>query len=217
MAERWDYSGMNANDTPPLILASASPRRLELLRSVGLSPRVLPASIDESPLADESAEGCVRRLAAEKGRAVRATVGERDAAILSADTAVVVDGRALGKPRDRDEATEMLSALSGRTHQVLTAVWLGRADGGAERLLCERTDVTFRALPRRWIDGYLEVAAWRDKAGGYGIQEHAALFVERIAGSWSNVVGLPLETLPQAFAAIGAERAIGWLQSVKES
>lgn len=174
-----------------LILASGSPRRRAFLETLGLRFDVVPAEIDETPGAAEGAREYVQRLASEKA----ATVGQRrpDAVVLAADTTVVRDGRVLGKPEDDGHARAMLRELEGRTHQVLTAVALGGAGRGATVV---ETEVKFRALSDAEIDWYVASREPVDKAGGYAIQGLAGAFVERIDGSYSNVVGLPLvETL----------------------
>lgn len=172
-------------------LASSSPRRSELLRQIGAPFRVLAGAVDERPLPGEAPAAYVARLAAAKAEAVWATLPPAEARpVLAADTAVVQGGELLGKPADVAEAEAMLERLSGRAHRVLTAVAL-RHDGGVARALSE-TEVRFRpttAVERR---AYCATGEPFDKAGGYGIQGHAAVFVESIRGSYSGVVGLPL-------------------------
>lgn len=172
---------------PHLCLASASPRRLELLTSVGVDCDVRPVDIDETPHPGESPRDYVCRLAREKALA-GATLS--DLPVLGSDTAVVLDGEILGKPRDRAHALEMLSALSDTTHEVLTGV----AVSGPQGLLdvCVTTRVTLRAISSREAAAYWETGEPCDKAGGYGIQGRAAVFVSHIEGSHSAVVGLPL-------------------------
>jgi len=172
-------------------LASASPRRSELLRQIGVAFEVRPADISEAQAPGEPADALVLRLAAEKADAVwwRVPAGERRP-VLAADTAVVLDERVLGKPADETEAEAMLAALSGRTHRVLTAVAL-RCGDAAETLLSE-SEVRFRATTRDERAAYCRSGEPLDKAGGYGIQGRAAMFVEHLAGSYSGVVGLPL-------------------------
>ncbi len=178
----------------PLILASASPRRRELLSWLGLHPLVLPPDVDETPRDAEEADAFVRRLARDKADACRlAHVQEAgDAWVLAADTVVVVDGELLGKPADRREAEHMLRRLSGRPHEVLTGVCLMSPGGGDARLRSVRTEVEFRDIREDEIAPYLDYAAWRDKAGGYAVQGVAAMFIRAIFGSWTNVMGLPL-------------------------
>jgi septum formation protein len=172
-------------------LASASPRRSELLRQIGVPFEVRPAEIAETQAAGERADALVLRLAAEKADAVwrRVPTDERRP-VLAADTAVVLDERVLGKPADEAEAEAMLAALSGRTHRVLTAVAL-RCGDAAETLLSS-SEVRFRATTRDERAAYCRSGEPLDKAGGYGIQGRAAMFVEHLAGSYSGVVGLPL-------------------------
>ncbi|KXS38788.1 MAG: septum formation protein [Halomonadaceae bacterium T82-2] len=173
--------------SPVLRLASASPRRCDLLASIGIAVEVAPVDIDETPRPDEPAETYVRRLAREKAEA-----GAQGTALptLGSDTAVVLDGRILGKPRDRAHAAEMLSALSGRAHAVLTAVAVVGPAGLLET--CVTTRVVMRRVSAGEIDAYWATGEPVDKAGGYAIQGRAAVFVERIEGSHSAVVGLPL-------------------------
>ncbi|WP_439887563.1 Maf family protein [Pseudomonas sp. MBLB4123] len=174
-----------------LYLASGSPRRRELLAQIGVpfTPRIVP--VDECVLPGESAEAYVERLAREKALAALATLEQAaDAVVLGADTAVVLEGRILGKPADRSEALETLGALSGREHQVLTAVALASPARVASRVVVSR--VGFRALSRAEIEAYWASGEPRDKAGSYGIQGLAAVFVRQLQGSYSAVVGLPL-------------------------
>ena len=170
-------------------LASASPRRSELLRQIGVRFTVREAAIEERQLPRETAEAYVVRLAAAKAETVwAATAGANP--VLGADTAVVLDGAVLGKPADADEAAAMLEQLSGRTHRVLTAVALRHA-GGLDTRLSE-SEVRFRATTAAERLAYCRTGEPFDKAGGYGIQGHAAVFVEALKGSYSGVVGLPL-------------------------
>jgi septum formation protein len=176
---------------PRLILASASPRRLELLRLAGLEPVVQPADIDETPLHGEDPVPHVLRLARDKACAVTAD----DAVVLGADTTVVLDGEVLGKPADAATAVAMLSRLRGRTHTVWTAVAVTDPLGRVAETVVS-TEVVFAPLSDAAIAAYVGTGEPLDKAGAYGIQGRAAAFIPRINGSWSNVVGLPLvETL----------------------
>ncbi|MCC6202001.1 MAG: septum formation inhibitor Maf [Gammaproteobacteria bacterium] len=170
-----------------MLLASASPRRVELLRQLGLEFSVLPVDIDETWDGTEPAGDHAERLAREKAQAGRACHPDRIA--LGADTIVVVDGHILGKPRNRRQAAEMLALLSGRTHQVYSAVALAAA---TLQTALNVTAVTFRELAADEIDGYLATGEADDKAGAYAIQGRAAAFVIRIEGSYSGVMGLPL-------------------------
>jgi septum formation protein len=172
-----------------LLLASASPRRAELLRAAGYVFDVQPADADESVRPGEAAAVYVRRVAEAKARAVLPEAGDR--VVLAADTTVVIDGRILAKPEDRDDAARMLRALADRQHEVLTGVTVAR---DAHRLLTrvETTVVEFAALSEREIEWYVASGEPVDKAGGYAVQGLASRFVTRIDGSYSNVVGLPV-------------------------
>lgn len=174
-----------------LYLASGSPRRRELLSQIGVPFVTLSAAIDESPLPNEPAHGYVERLALEKARAGLATLAQAaDAVVLGADTAVVLDGQILGKPQDRPEALAMLAALSGREHQVLTAVALVSSTRSSAQVVASQ--VRFRPLQPGEAEAYWATGEPQDKAGSYGIQGLAAIFVSRLQGSYSAVVGLPL-------------------------
>lgn len=174
-----------------LILASQSPRRHELVRALGLSFRVEVADIDEDPHAGEDPIAYVERVAQSKAEVIASRSGHPDGAvILAADTTVDVDGEILAKPVDDDDARRMLRLLSGRTHQVHTAVYCWAAAG--VHVDTVTTDVTFVRLTDGLIEWYLSVGEHRDKAGAYGMQGAAGALVSRIAGSPSNVIGLPL-------------------------
>ena len=180
----------SAPEPPPLILASASPRRLELLAQMGLTPTLIdPAEIDETPLPGETARLLALRLA----RAKAAAVAERRAGafVLAADTVVALGRRLLGKPDDEADARRMLALLSGRAHRVLTAVAVAGPHGRAAARLSE-TRVRFKRLTTAEIDGYLASGEWNGKAGGYGVQGRAGAFVIALNGSYTGVVGLPL-------------------------
>lgn len=174
-----------------LCLASASPRRSELLRQIGVPFEVRAADIKEEQLRGELPDVYVLRLAAAKAEAVWAAMPEVERRpVLAADTAVVLDGHVLGKPLDAAEAAGMLERLSGRTHRVLTAVALRVAAGVETRL--SQSEVRFRATTAAERVQYCATGEPFDKAGGYGIQGRAAVFVEELRGSYSGVVGLPL-------------------------
>ena len=171
-----------------MILASASPRRRELLTQIGVHFSVTPADIDETPFRGEEPAAYVERMAREKAHAIAITSG--DEAVLGADTTVVCQGEILVKPADAVEAIAMLTSLSGRSHQVMTAVAL--AQGGSIRSQVVTTQVSFRALSAQEIQDYVATGEPMDKAGAYGIQGLGAILVADIQGSYSNVVGLPL-------------------------
>lgn len=180
---------------PPadLVLASASPRRRELLEQVGVHYRVAVADIDETPLAGEDPAAYVARLALAKARAVLAQAGGLP--VLGADTTVVIDGEVLGKPRDAVDAAAMLARLSGREHRVLTAVALVQFDALWDERKAVRvsdTRVRFRRLTDAVIARYVASGEPMDKAGAYGIQGLGGALVARIEGSYTGVVGLPL-------------------------
>ena len=174
-----------------LILASRSPRRAEILRSVGWPFEVIVAGVDETPEDGEAPENYVRRLSLAKAEAVAATMNE--GLVLGADTTVVIDNQILGQPIDDDDARRMLKMLSGRWHEVLTAVALIRADKESDPLVSvETTRVRFAELSDAEIEWYVSSGEHLDKAGAYGIQEKAALFIEQIQGDYFNVMGLPI-------------------------
>jgi len=189
---------------PTLVLASASPRRLELLRQIELAPdRIDPAEIDETPLKDELPAGHVARLARAKAEAVRAR--HEGAFILAADTAVACGRRILGKPADEAAARRFLVLLSGRRHRVYGGVVVVAPDGRtASRLVVSQ--VGFKRLTAAEITAYLGTGEWRGKAGGYAIQGRAAEFVDRMSGSYSNVVGLPLYETARLLFGLGYRR-----------
>jgi septum formation protein len=184
-----------------IVLASASPRRADLLRQLGLCFTTRPVDIDETPLPGEEASAYVHRLAREKAVAGFARAGDPDALVLGSDTTVVLDERVLGKPADREHAKAMLGALSGRTHQVMTGVAL-TGQAGTE-ILVSTTEVTFRTLGEREIDAYCASGEPMDKAGGYGIQGRGGAFVSSIIGSYSAVVGLPLDVVASLLEQAG--------------
>ena len=172
-----------------LILASASPRRQALLKQVGIAFRQQVAEIDETPLENEAAEDYVVRLALEKARAVRQHSVTDGLPVLGADTAVVIDGRLLGKPESLAHARQMLQLLSGREHRVMSAVALVRS---REAVQISVSRVWFRPLSENEIDAYWRTGEPQDKAGAYAIQGVGAIFIERLEGSYTGVMGLPL-------------------------
>jgi septum formation protein len=182
-----------------VILASASPRRAELLRAAGIPFEAVPAEIDERPRGGEAPEPYVERIAREKARAVASRRPET--AVLGADTTVVVDGLILGKPSDDEDARRMLLKLSGRTHDVLTGVAV--IAGGRLTSAVETTRVRFARMTEADIDWYLASGEPRGKAGAYAIQGLASRFVEWIEGSYSNVVGLPVALVWRLLRGLG--------------
>ncbi|MDD5365726.1 MAG: Maf family protein [Gallionellaceae bacterium] len=197
----------------PLYLASQSPRRLELLRQIELAPVVLPlrhvqprADVDETPLPGERALDYVRRLARLKAEsALLALAGRRLAImpVIAADTTVTLDGLILGKPADADEASNMLRRYSGRVHSVLTAV--GVAYRNRIEIAVSESEVRFKTLSEAEIAAYADSHEPYDKAGGYGIQGRAAMFVEHISGSYSGIMGLPLYETAELLRGLGFE------------
>jgi nucleoside triphosphate pyrophosphatase len=182
---------------PTVILASASPRRRELLRLVGIEHVVMPADIDETQVPGEAPAVHAERLAREKAGAIQ----RDDAVVIGSDTIVVVDGDVLGKPGDYDEAAAMLRRLSGRSHVVMTGVavaWRGRMSSGVEEV-----GVTFRALSDDEIRRYIETGEPMDKAGAYGIQGFGATIVDRVDGDYFAVMGLPLNRLVRLCRSLG--------------
>ncbi len=177
-------------DRPSLVLASASPRRLDLLRQIGVTPdRVEPADIDETPLKGETPRLLAGRLAT--GKAHAAAERAAGAYVLAADTVVAVGRRVLPKAETEAEARACLGLLSGRNHKVLTGVCLIAPDGRKAARLAE-TRVAFKRLSAPEVEAYIESGEWRGKAGGYAVQGRAGAFVMNLVGSYSGVVGLPL-------------------------
>ena len=195
-----------------VILGSGSPRRLDLLRSIGVEPRVVSPDIDESVLEGELPADYVRRLASAKLDAVMKTVGAVNvgAIVIAADTTVDVDGVIFGKPVDDAEAVKMLLALSGRRHQVHTGFAVAVAGPGCRGVDWDghvevvSSTVTFRSVPIPEIIAYVDSGEPGDKAGAYAIQGGAAGFVEQVEGSLNAIIGLPTERLTEICAALGA-------------
>jgi septum formation protein len=188
-----------------LILASASPRRAEVLRDAGISFSMVSSAIDETPYPGETPQQLVQRLADAKAELVAArAVGP--AIIIAADTVVVLDRQILGKPRSTDEARRMLELFSGRTHSVITGVSLVRLPEMDRRQFIETTLVHFAPLSRDEISRYLATEEPYDKAGAYAIQGRAGRYIPRIEGCYFNVVGLPLARL------MAALRELGWTE-----
>ncbi|HKM82096.1 MAG TPA: Maf family protein [Candidatus Acidoferrum sp.] len=189
-----------------LILASASPRRAEILRDAGVAFTVVSSAVDETPYPDEAPQALVQRLADAKADLVAArAVGP--AIVIAADTVVVLDGQVLGKPRSTEDARHMLEQLSGRTHSVHTGVSLIRLPDAGRLQFVETTLVHFSRLTAEEISKYLATEEPYDKAGAYAIQGRAGRFIPRIEGCYYNVVGLPLEHL------LAALRELGWTEN----
>ncbi|MDB6016366.1 MAG: septum formation inhibitor Maf [Pedosphaera sp.] len=183
---------------PPLILASTSPRRLELLRGLGVEFQVVPSDAVEIHNEELTAQEVSQVNAYRKARAVAKKFP--DALVLGADTLVTLDTALFGKPANLEDAYRMLKQLQGKTHQVVTGVCLMQLRSHQQRIFVESTDVTFRPLEAKEIKSYLAKINPLDKAGAYAIQEHGAEIVREVSGSYSNVVGLPVERLQEALA-----------------
>ena len=180
-----------------LVLASASPRRAEILRNAGFSFEIFTADVDETPRPHEPAQVYVRRLAEEKARVAvkRFAHAATPVIVVAADTTVVVGGQMLGKPENREDARRMLRLLSGQTHEVLTGICVIRSSDGQAASHVEITRVSFAELSESEIEEYVASGEPFDKAGGYGIQGIAGKYVTRIEGCYFNVMGLPLSRL----------------------
>jgi septum formation protein len=194
-----------------LVLASASPRRRELLGRLGVPFEVHPVDADETPRPGEAAADLVRRLAVAKAEAALVDVADgEDAVVVAADTEVVLDGEVLGKPADADDAARMLRSLAGRTHEVLTGVAVAASWGptAAVESRVARTAVTMTELSDDEVAWYVATGEPLDKAGAYGIQGAGGLFVSSIEGSWDNVVGLPLALIRRMLAVVGVRPGV---------
>ena len=187
--------------TKPIILASNSPRRRDLLRQIGLAFTADPADVDERMLPGEGAEEYAVRVALDKARAAATRAGK--GLVIGADTIVVADAAVLGKPRDSRDAERMLGLLSGRAHRVITGLAIVDAGSGASRTASAMTTVWFRDLSAAEISAYVATGEPLDKAGAYGIQERGALLVARIDGCFFNVVGLPISLLAEVLGEFG--------------
>ena len=194
---------------PNVVLASASPRRRELLALIGIEHSVVPSNFDETMQPGEEPLGHALRLAVEKAGAVASA--HPDAVVIGADTVVVLDGEVLGKPSTPAAAGGMLRQLNGRTHTVITAVAV--AYGGAVRQGAEQVAVTFRRLDDDEVDAYVATGEGMDKAGAYGIQGFGATIVERIEGDYFAVMGLPLVRLVGLLREVGVRYRFGSLES----
>ena len=180
---------INMTSKHPLILASASPRRLELLAQIGITPdQVIAADIDETPLKNEKPRNLVERLACEKAVEVQKPISTKPY-ILAADTVVVMGGKILGKPQDKDEAKAFIGQMSGRSHDVVGGISLIAPDGSRISRVVT-TKVKVKRLLEREIESYIDTGEWEGKAGGYGIQGRFAMYIKDILGSYTNIVGL---------------------------
>lgn len=189
-----------------IYLASKSPRRQELLRLLGVEFQILTEEVDETMDPSLLPEDEVRRVSALKAQAVMSRVTEEDT-VISADTIVVADGRIMGKPKTEEEAVQMLRALSGRTHRVMTGLSVRR--GSRAESVTVTTEITFRTLSEREIAAYVRSGEPMDKAGAYGIQGGASIFVSHLCGDYFNVMGLPVCTLTQLLRSFGVSVAEG--------
>lgn len=197
------------SDECPLILGSQSPRRLEILRTVHIPVESFGVDVDEQLLAGERPDAMATRLARQKGAAVLYALNKAGRSaegrwVLCADTIVHLGGELMGKPRDRDDARRMLRLLSGRTHHVTTGFVVHGADAFDAPAYAETTAVTFRALSEDEVRRYVTTGEGTDKAGGYAVQGLASAFVERIEGSYHNVVGLPVHRVVEVLLRAGA-------------
>ncbi len=197
-----------------LVLASASPRRLELLQQAGIEPdRLMPADLDETPKKNEHPRALAKRLAREKAEHILSLLAARgeaeDRLVLAADTVVSVSRQILPKPELSEDAVSNLRILSGRTHRVYTGLCVVGASGRARLRLVE-TRVRFKRLSREDIEAYVASGEWRGKAGGYAIQGLAGSFVVRLVGSYTNVVGLPLAESVDQLAGAGYDIHSRW-------
>ena len=192
---------MTRTQGPRFVLASASPRRLDLLAQIGIAPDLVdPADIDETPVRNELPRDHAARLADEKAQAVRTR--HADAVILAADTVVALGRRILPKAEDAETARRCLAMLSGRRHKVIGGLVVIGAEGRTWRRLVT-TSVKFKRLEKAEIDAYIDSGEWDGKAGGYAVQGRAAALIPWIEGSWSNVVGLPLYETAQLLRSAG--------------
>lgn len=193
----------SSHPTPMLVLASASPRRRQLIEAAGIPFRVHASHVPEDEEPGMEAAELAAHHARNKAEAI-APLYPQDVT-LGADTVVILDGEVFGKPRDLDEAAQMLRRLAGRAHQVVTAVCLLRASDGCRDEFTVATTVEFLPLDEAAIDSYLRMINPLDKAGAYAAQEHADRIIKSVQGSFHNVVGLPIEALPMRL------RAFGWM------
>lgn len=204
---------------PKLVLASASPRRLMLLDQAGIRPDALrPATLDETPRKGEMPRALVSRLARSKAEAARDQIANdrdiADAYVLAADTIVTNNLKIFGKPQQVEEAVEFLNRLSGRSHRVLTAVCLITPQDKVRTKIVD-TKVRFKYLTKAEIEAYVATREWRDKAGGYAIQGLAGSFVQKIKGSYTNVVGLPLTEVVAMLVSEGFPIHFNWIRAAE--
>jgi len=216
LRSRTVRTGRRAELRPKLVLASASPRRLALLGQVGIEPDALrPTSVDETPKKGESPRSLAVRLARAKAEAARLQIENdneyADAYLLAADTVVAVGRNILRKPEFVEQAVASLQLLSGRSHKVLTAVHLITPDDKVRRRVVE-TRVRFKRLSAQEIDSYIASREWRGKAGGYAIQGLAGAFAQRLVGSYTNVVGLPVTEVLNLLVGEGFPVYFNWLK-----
>ncbi len=202
----------------PLVLGSGSPRRRELISALGLPFRVLAADIDETQHVGEGPEAYLERIASEKLAGVRARLGDDPAsAILVADTSVVIDGDVLGKPRDVADAARLFARLVGRVHAVLTRYAIGLpGDSGVAAARTVATEVHVRAAKPAEIEAYAATGEGLDKAGAYAVQGIGTFFIERVVGSYSNVVGLPACEVLADLRALGLVEQVGFSSGARD-
>ena len=193
----------SSSDRPKLILASASPRRQELLRQIGIEPdQIAPTDIDETPLRDERPRQLAERLALEKATAAAQQGSSESALYLAADTVVACGRRILPKAETEHDARNCIQLLSGRSHTVYTGVAIGHPEQGFRHRTVE-SRVTFTRMDARTIEHYVRNGDWHGKAGGYAIQGHAAIYIRKISGSYSAIVGLPLHETAKLLTGFG--------------
>ncbi|WP_068088333.1 Maf family nucleotide pyrophosphatase [Polycladidibacter stylochi] len=202
-----------------LVLASGSPRRLDLLQQIGIEPDfLLPADIDEEPMRGESPRALALRLAIGKAGTARALLAndaqKQEALVLGADTVVAVGRRILPKAENHEQALACLQLLSGRVHKVYTGIAVNNAAGISRSKLVE-TRVRFRRLSRQDMNNYIETGEWQGKAGGYAIQGLAGSFVNKLVGSYPAVVGLPLAETANLLSGLGYQTQANWQNAIE--
>lgn len=194
---------------PPLFLASESPRRRQILESVGLKFRILTASTEEKHPSTKDVRQIICENSIAKAHAIRPLLTESAAVVIAADTLVVLENIVLGKPKSQEHAREMLHSLSGKTQTVLTGLTL-YSSAGKERTSVAESQVAFRKLENKDIEEYLQTKEPYDKAGAYAVQGLGALFIEKISGSYTNVMGLPIELLLRELALLTETKPYQW-------